>query len=53
MQQKYKSKIGAEAILNFTKSGMLGYSNAYLANICQCQLRDLERFLQQFVRMFI
>ena len=36
MLQKYKSKIGADAILNFAKSGILGYSNAYLANICQC-----------------
>ena len=40
MLQKYKSKMAADAILNFAKSGILGYSNDYLANICQCTKFD-------------
>jgi len=40
MLQKYKSKTRTDAILNLAKSGILGYSNAYLANICQCTKFD-------------
>ena len=45
MLQKYKSKIGADTILNFAKSGILGYSNAYLANIHQCTKFDENIFI--------
>jgi len=30
-----KSKIAAAAMLNFYKSGILGYSNSDIANVCQ------------------
>jgi len=36
MAQKYKLGMVPTAILNFIKSGILGYSNAYMANIYQC-----------------
>ena len=40
MLQKYKSKIGADAILNFAKSGIFGRSNPWMANIYQCTKFD-------------
>jgi len=40
MLQKYKFKIAAVAMLNFAKSGISGYSNTYMANICQCTKLD-------------
>ena len=45
MLQKYKSKIVAAAILNFAKSGILGYSNTYMATICQCTKFDKNIFI--------
>ena len=46
---RYAAKIQiqdwADAILNFAKSRILGYSNAYLANICQCTKFDENIFI--------
>ena len=45
MLQKYKSKIGADAILNFVKSGILGHSKPCVANIYQCTKFDQNIFI--------